>query len=39
VYNLRPMPPEVVVEGANAVLARKGLTNKELVDAIVKEST
>lgn len=37
VYNLRPMPPEVVVNNGKAVLARRGLTNQELVDQLLGE--
>lgn len=38
VYNLRPMPAEVVVRDGCGTLARRGLTNTELVDQILGES-
>ena len=37
VYNLRPMPAEVLVDGGKARLVRRRLTNEELVDSILKE--
>ncbi len=39
VYNLRPMPAEVLVQEGFAELARRRLTSRELVDAIIAEST
>ncbi len=39
VYNLRPMPAEVLVQEGFAELARRRLTASELVDQIVAEST
>jgi diaminopimelate decarboxylase len=38
VYNLRPMPTEVVVRDGRITLARKGLTNEQLADQILGES-
>ena len=38
VYNLRPMPPEVLIIDGKDFLVRKGLTSKELVEQIVNES-
>ena len=38
VYNLRPMPSEVVAEGGSFRLVRKGLSEKELVERILSES-
>ncbi|OGX07315.1 MAG: diaminopimelate decarboxylase [Omnitrophica WOR_2 bacterium GWA2_47_8] len=37
-YNLRPMPAEVIVEKGRDRLARKGLSNKGLVDHILEMS-
>lgn len=37
VYNLRPMPPEVVVSAGRPTLARRGLSDEELVDRILEE--
>ena len=39
VYNMRPMPAEVLVQEGFAELARKRLSPQELVDLIVDEST
>jgi len=38
VYNLRPMPAEVMVQEGFAELVRKRLSSKELVELIVEES-
>ena len=38
VYNLRPMPAEVVVENGVAKLARRAETYDELVQGILNES-
>jgi diaminopimelate decarboxylase len=38
VYNLRPMPAEVLVQKGKDKLIRKGLTSKELIDKIINES-
>lgn len=38
VYNLRPMPTEVVVSGGEVIAKRKRLSDAELVDQILKES-
>ena len=38
VYNLRPMPSEVIVENGKDRLARRGLTNSELVEQMMGES-
>ncbi len=38
VYNLRPMPTEVVVRGGAISLARKSLTNEQLAEQILRES-
>lgn len=38
VYNLRPMPAEAVVRAGNIVLARRALSNAELINNIVNES-
>lgn len=38
VYNLRPMPAEVVVEGGEPRLARRALTNEQLVERILADS-
>ncbi len=37
VYNLRPMPPEVAVEGGSAWVARRGLSEDDLIDQLLKE--
>jgi diaminopimelate decarboxylase len=37
VYNLRPMPPEVVYHNGQLELSRKGLTPQELVEQIIGE--
>lgn len=39
IYNMRPMPAEVLVQEGFAELARRRLTPSELVDQIVAEST
>lgn len=39
IYNLRAMPPEVLVRDGKATLIRKRLTNEDLVNTIVSEST
>ena len=39
IYNLRPMPAEVLVLNGKDKLVRKRLSSKELVEEIVKEST
>ena len=39
VYNMRPMPAEVLVQEGFAELVRKRLSPQELVDLIVDEST
>jgi diaminopimelate decarboxylase len=39
VYNLRPMPSEVVVRDGGILLTRKGLTSEQLADQILGEST
>jgi len=36
VYNLRPLPTEIMVHDGVATLSRRGLTNEELVDAILR---
>jgi len=38
VYNLRPMPTEVVAKDGSIILARKGLTNEQLALQILGES-
>ena len=38
VYNLRPMPAEVVVENGRAWLSRKRLTPEQLIDLILSQS-
>ncbi|MBN2449219.1 MAG: diaminopimelate decarboxylase [Lentisphaeria bacterium] len=38
VYNLRPMPAEVVIRAGELHLARRGLSNHELVEQILAES-
>ncbi len=38
VYNLRPMPAEVLVLDGRTKLVRKALTNRQLIDQIMKES-
>lgn len=38
VYNLRPMPPEVLVKNNKDRLIRKGLSSKELIEKIIKET-
>jgi diaminopimelate decarboxylase len=38
VYNLRPMPAEVVIEGGQARLSRRRLTYEQLTDQILQES-
>lgn len=38
VYNLRPMPAEVLIMNGKMLLVRKGLSNKELIEKIVNES-
>ena len=37
VYNLRPMPPEVVAENGQIRLARRGMNNQQMVDSILSE--
>ena len=39
VYNLRPMPAEVLIEAGQITLARRRLTAAELVDQIIGESS
>lgn len=39
VYNLRPMPAEVLVEKGEGRLVRRRISNSELVDSILQEST
>lgn len=39
VYNLRPMPAEAMVENGELELVRRRLTNEELVNQILDEST
>ncbi len=39
VYNMRPMPPEVVYSNGELKLARRGITSEELVNRIVELST
>ncbi len=34
-YNLRPMPTEVIIDGEQMILARKALTNEELVERVL----
>jgi len=36
VYNLRPLPTEVLIHRGEATLARKGLSNVELADEILR---
>ncbi|MCH2175961.1 MAG: diaminopimelate decarboxylase [Lentisphaeria bacterium] len=38
VYNLRPMPPEVMVKDGEAKLVRKGLSSEELISQILGEA-
>ncbi len=38
IYNLRPMPAEVVVENKKIFLSRKRLTSQQLIDLIRRES-
>ncbi|MDD2478407.1 MAG: diaminopimelate decarboxylase [Victivallaceae bacterium] len=38
VYNLRPMPAEVLIQNGKTRLARRRLSNQELIDNIIKES-
>lgn len=38
VYNLRPMPSEVLVINGSSKLVRKALTNEELINQIITES-
>ncbi|MFA7232438.1 MAG: hypothetical protein WC071_14285, partial [Victivallaceae bacterium] len=38
VYNLRPMPPEVIVVNGQAELVRRRVSNEELIEAIIGES-
>jgi len=38
VYNLRPMPPEILVDGSHVSCIRKGLSSLELIEQILKES-
>ncbi len=39
VYNLRPMPPEVLYHNGELTLARRGLTSQELVERLVELTT
>ncbi len=39
VYNLRPMPAEIVVEGGRIRLSRKRLTSEALIRSILEEIT
>jgi len=39
IYNLRPMPAEVIVEGGKDRLSRRRLSYRELTDAIAAESS
>ncbi len=38
VYNLRPMPAEVVIQDGKTRLVRRALTNRELAQQIIRES-
>jgi len=39
VYNMRPMPPEVLYSNGELTLARRGISSEELVNRIVELST
>ena len=37
IYNMRPMPAEVIIKNGNSYLVRRRLTNKELANQIISE--
>ncbi|MEO8173650.1 MAG: diaminopimelate decarboxylase [Sediminibacterium sp.] len=38
VYNLHPMPPEIMIDGGKVALIRQGMSVKELISSILKQS-